>query len=78
MHSLGCDAIAPPRSHHCSCTTHAYSQVVARQAEIARMGEIVGETHRSLEADRQKALLLVRNFAPELADELEQEFAVPG
>jgi hypothetical protein len=42
------------------------------------MEEIVGETHRSLEADRQKALLLVRNFAPDLADVLEQEFAVPG
>ena len=38
------------------------------------MEELVGQAHGSLQAERQKALLLVRNFAPELADELQREF----
>ena len=35
---------------------------------------LVHGTHASLEAERQKALLLVRNFAPNLADDLLLEF----
>ena len=48
--------------------------VAARQQEIAQMEEMVGQTHASLEADRRKALLLVRNFHPALAERLEREF----
>ena len=50
------------------------SQVEREQAEMERMEELVGQAHGSLQAERQKALLLVRNFAPELADELQREF----
>ena len=49
-------------------------QVGREQAELERMEELVGQAHGSLDAERQKALLLLRNFAPEMADELQQEF----
>ena len=48
--------------------------VAARQAEIGKMESIVHETHASLEKERQKALLLVGNFSPPLADLLQREF----
>ena len=50
-------------------------QLASRQHEIEQMGELVGQTHAGLEADRAKALLLVRNFAPALADSLQREMA---
>ena len=54
---------------------HKLDEVVAREGEMAQMEEIVGQTIGSIEADRQKALLLLRNFDPTLACELEREFA---
>ena len=50
-------------------------EVASRQGELSQMDEIVGQTYSSLETERQKALLLVRNFAPALADQLDAEFA---
>ena len=50
-------------------------QVGARQRELEQMAELVGQTHANLEGERQKALLLVRNFDPALADALQGEFA---
>ena len=47
--------------------------VVVRQHDIEQMEQLLGQTHASLEADRRKALLLVRNFHPALADRLERE-----
>ena len=48
--------------------------VVTRQQEIEQMEQLVDETYSSLHADRQKSLLLLRNFSPDLADRLQQEF----
>ena len=53
----------------------ARSQVEKQQAELEQMEGIVLQTSHSLEAERQKALLLVRNFAPQLAHDLQREFA---
>lgn len=50
-------------------------QVQARRLELEQMEGLVGQTHKGLEGERQKALLLVRNFDPALAAELEREFA---
>ena len=36
-----------------------------RQRELEQMEELVGQTHHGLEGERQKALLLLRNFDPE-------------
>ena len=41
-----------------------------RQREIEQVEELVGQTAGSLEAERQKALLLVSNFSPALAAQL--------
>ena len=48
-------------------------QVFARHKELEQMEQLVGQTHAGLETDRQKALFLVRNFDPALADELHRE-----
>ncbi len=45
-----------------------------RQRELQQMKELVGQTHRGLEGERQKALLLLRNFDEGLAEQLEREF----
>ena len=45
-----------------------------KMRELEQMSELVGQTHASLEAERAKVLLLVRNFAPQLADSLAREF----
>ena len=50
-------------------------EVVQRQGELRQMEEIVGQTADSLEAERRKAIMLLRNFNPALADDLEAEFA---
>ena len=42
--------------------------------ELEQIERLVGETQASLEAERAKALLLVQNFSPELAESLEREF----
>ena len=44
-----------------------------RQAERKKMEDVVGQTHASLEREQQKALLLVRNYSPRLAEQLLQE-----
>ena len=49
--------------------------VERRREDMAQMEGIVSETLSSLEMERQKALLLVRNFAPHVADELQHEFS---
>ena len=48
-------------------------QVAGRLHEIEQVEELVGQTHAGLETDRQKALLLVRNFDPSLATALQNE-----
>ena len=45
-----------------------------RQRELEQMEELVGQTHHGLEGERQKALLLLRNFDPGMAEELRIEF----
>ena len=50
-------------------------EIVARQDELRNIEGIVAQTVESLEADRQKALLLLRNFDAGLADALDAEFA---
>ena len=49
-------------------------QVEQKQAELQKMVEIVCQTAGSLETERRKALLLVQNFAPTLAEALQREF----
>jgi hypothetical protein len=49
-------------------------QVERDRTELVQMEGIVQQTHASLEAERQKTLLLVRNFAPALAESLAREF----
>ena len=49
--------------------------VERRREDMTQMEGIVSETLSSLEMERQKALLLVRNFAPHVADELQHEFS---
>ena len=50
------------------------AQVTARQREIEQVEELVSQTHNQLEAERQRALYLVRNFTPALADQLQRDF----
>jgi chromosome segregation ATPase len=52
------------------------TQVDMQQAELEQMATLVEQTQSSIELERQKALLLVHNFAPVLAEELRREFAV--
>ena len=51
------------------------AQVDMQQAELEQMATLVEQTQSSIELERQKALLLVHNFAPVLAEELRREFA---
>ena len=51
-------------------------EMASRQGELRQAEEIVAQAAESLDAERQKALLLLRNFDAALADELEAEFAV--
>ena len=48
--------------------------VASRQAELEQVEGIVLQTQTALDAERQKALLLVRSFNPALADALQREF----
>jgi hypothetical protein len=51
------------------------AQVDMQQAELEQMATLVEQTQSSIELEKQKALLLVHNFAPVLAEELRREFA---
>jgi len=57
-----------------SAQAEKVAEVEKQQADVEQVEAIVGQTHASLELERQKALLLVHNFAPALADELLREF----
>uniref|UniRef100_A0A7S2MF07 RING-type domain-containing protein n=1 Tax=Haptolina brevifila TaxID=156173 RepID=A0A7S2MF07_9EUKA len=49
-------------------------QIACQQRNVEQMEGMVGQTHGQIEAERQRALLLVRNFNPSLADELQLEY----
>ena len=49
-------------------------QVQARQRELDQMEDLVEQTFGQIEGERQRALLLVSNFDPGLAAQIEREF----
>lgn len=49
-------------------------QLGVRQADLREMRALVGKTLAPLQHEREKTRLLLRNFAPQLADAVDEEF----
>ena len=74
----GAPALTPSQPDQCLLTSARQAakveEVTRRQAEACEVGGMVTQAYDSLDAERKKALTLLRGFEPGLADELRREF----